>query len=80
MLTYDYFCEANGQTITVRHSITKKLFTWGELCEAAGTDLGETAANSPIERLIGCGNVMIKGKTPPPAPKGGSCGGGCACH
>ncbi len=50
---YDYFCETNGKTVQVRHSATVRLKTWGEVCEAAGTDAGKTPLDAPVVRLIG---------------------------
>ena len=32
MITYEYRCDANDTTLTVRHSINEKLESWGELC------------------------------------------------
>ena len=32
MITYDYHCDANGETITVSHSIKETLTNWGQLC------------------------------------------------
>ena len=52
MITYDYHCDANGQTITVCHSIKETLTTWGDLCSLADHCLGETPQQTPIRRLI----------------------------
>ena len=73
---YEYHCGSNGQTLEVRHGMNERLTTWGEVADRAGTDLGETAAEAPVERLISA-----------PVPLNGSgkdadfqgCGGGCAC-
>ena len=52
MPRYDYECEKNGRTVEVRHGIHEKLTTWGEVCECAQIDPGDTPANTPVERLI----------------------------
>ena len=36
MPTYDYYCPANARTLEVRHSMSEKLSTWGELRARAG--------------------------------------------
>ena len=54
---YDYFCPKNKQTIEVKHEISIKLKTWGELCELSKTDPGITPLNSPVERLISAPEV-----------------------
>ena len=40
MITYDYHCDANDTTLTVRHSIKETLATWGELCARANQHPG----------------------------------------
>ena len=86
MPTYDYYCSGNGKTIEVFHGISRKLETWGELCELAGEDVGETSSDSPLERLLGTGILIDSrgGKEPGPGPAaaGGGCSrpGGCGCH
>ena len=84
MPTYDYFCPGNGKTLEVFHGISRKLETWGELCEVAEEDAGETRLDSPIERLLGIGTLIDskKRKDPGPGPSGGGCAhlGGCSCH
>ncbi|MEC9352344.1 MAG: zinc ribbon domain-containing protein [Planctomycetota bacterium] len=84
MPTYDYFCPGNGKTLEVFHTITRKLETWGELCELAGEDAGETLLDSPVERQLGIGTLIESKATPAPgpSPSGGGCArpGGCGCH
>ena len=83
MPNYDYFCEANGQTIEVSHPVTDKLLTWGELCECAGIDPGETPTDSPIKRLLNGGAIAgsKQQSTFTPAAtrrdSGHTCGPGC---
>jgi predicted nucleic acid-binding Zn ribbon protein len=52
MPSYDYHCPANGQTLTVTHSIRDTLNTWAELASIAGVEPGNTPATAPVERLI----------------------------
>ncbi len=74
MITYDYHCDANETTLTVRHSIKETLATWGELCALANQKPGDTPPETPVRRLFGSGNVMLTGT------RGcTSNGGGCAC-
>ena len=68
MPRYDYECEKNGWTVEVRHGIHEKLTTWGEVCERAEIDPGDTPLNTPVERLISApslafpkGNSELKG-------------------
>ena len=41
MITYDYHCDANGETITVSHSIKETLTNWGQLCSLANHHMAE---------------------------------------
>ena len=52
MPSYDYRCAANDRVVEVRHRMSEKLTTWGEVCTRAGIDAGDTAADAPVERLI----------------------------
>lgn len=52
MPAYDYYCEENGQTIEVVHTIDTKLQTWGEVCYAAQQPLGDTDPMTPVRRVI----------------------------
>lgn len=71
MITYDYHCDANETTLTVRHSIKETLATWGELCALANQNPGDTPLETPVRRLFGSGSVMLTGTR--------SCTSGCAC-
>jgi len=80
MPTYDYRCEANGQVLEVSHSMRETLRTWGELCERAGADPGDTPLDSPVQRLATGGNLISSenlgsGSAPPTCGAGG-CGTG----
>jgi len=71
---YDYYCEANGQTVEVYHDRHTKLMTWGEVCQYANRDLGKTPANAKVVRLMNRITPMIfrvKGldKDAPPGDK-----------
>ncbi len=52
MPRYDYYCDANGQTIEAFHSIKIQLSSWGELCAAVQIDPGDTPVNTSIRRII----------------------------
>ncbi len=52
MATYVYLCDANDAEVEVTHSMSEDLETWGELCERAGRELGDTPANAPVQRKI----------------------------
>jgi hypothetical protein len=79
MPSYDYRCAANGRVVEVRHSMSEKLTNWGEVCEKAGIELGDTAAETPVDRLI-TGGALVSNSTlsNPEAPSCGTggCGGG----
>ena len=57
MPLYEYQCETNGQLVEVVHRMSERYETWGELCEAAGRELGDTPADAPVQRLIGTGSL-----------------------
>ena len=79
MPTYDYRCEANGRVVEVRHGMNEVLETWGDLCDRAQVERGDTAADTPVKRLITGGNVVSSSAlSNPEAPSCGSggCGGG----
>ena len=77
MPSYDYRCTANGRVVEVRHPMSEKMTTWGEVCARAKIDAGDTAADAPVERLITGGSVVSSSAlSNPEAPNCGS--GGCA--
>ncbi|HHO67554.1 MAG TPA: zinc ribbon domain-containing protein [Gammaproteobacteria bacterium] len=79
MPTYDYVCEANGRVVEVKHRMSETLSTWGELCQRAGVDCGDTPADAPVQRLATGGQVVSSsslGDSAPPCAAGGCCGGG----
>ncbi len=82
MPTYDYRCDANGQVVEVRHSMSERLTTWGELCTLAGLEPGATPPDAPVERLITGGQVVRSsslGDAAAPACAAGPCCGGGRC-
>jgi hypothetical protein len=76
MPSYDYRCNANGRVVEVRHSMHDKLTTWGEVCQKAGLEPGDTATDAPVERLISGGGIVSSASLSNPEPPCGS--GGCA--
>jgi hypothetical protein len=84
MPTYEYYCEANGKTIEVIHSMSCELETWGEVCELAELDVGDTPKDSPVIRQLSAISSLIpKGGGEPRGGSGSGCcgggGGGCGC-
>ena len=82
MPSYDYRCEANGQVFEVKHSISQKVSTWGELCEVGNIDPQDIAADVSVKKVISTGGVVksssLKNPEAPPCMTGGGCsGGGC---
>lgn len=73
---YEYHCPTNGRTLEVRHAMTEHLGTWGELCERAETDPGDTPSGSAVVKLMSAPAAVGSGpeSAGPPA-----CGPGCAC-
>jgi len=83
MPTFDYFCPANGRSVEVLHGMSTTLETWGDVCDAEGIDPGATAADTPVEKLLGTGMVLTNSRADlkdcvGPPPQGGCCGGGCS--
>ncbi len=84
MITYQYHCPTNQQTLEVQHSMREALRTWGEICARTGHDLGKTPAETPVERLISGGlHVSVAGGTSPSSsllPMAGCCGSPASCR
>ena len=80
MPTYDYLCEENGRQVEVRHRMSEEIHDWGELCEKAGIDCGDTPANAPVKKLATGGQPVRRSSlgsgTAPACNTGGCCGGG----
>ena len=83
MPKYDYYCEANDQVVEVNHPMRERLHTWGEVCERAGLDRGDTPFDAPVKKLITGGGVVRSGvlKNPeaPPCQSGAPCCGPGTC-
>lgn len=82
MPTYDYHCATNQKTLSVQHSMKEKLANWGELCQKAQQEPGDTPLNSPIERVISGGIALPIPSAIPQLPMAGCCGNptGCGHH
>jgi len=80
MPTYDYRCETNDKVVEVSHRMSESISTWGELCERAGIDLGDTPSNTPVKKLATGGNLVSRSSlgsgTEPACNTGGCCSGG----
>jgi len=79
MITYDYHCDANGETLTVSHSIKETLTTWGDLCSLANHRMGETPPFAPVRRLIVCEESKPDDSELSMFSKSKTSGGGCGC-
>lgn len=75
MPTYDYRCDANGRVVEVKHAMSDSLGTWGELCERAGIDAGDTPPEAAVSRLSTGGQVIGAERLGNPEP----CGASTAC-
>ena len=81
MPTYDYYCENNGKTVEVSHRMSERMGSWGELCERAGIEPGDTPEDTPVRKLISGGAVISSGSlsNPEPACSTGACCPGGVC-
>lgn len=79
MITYDYHCDANGETITVSHSIKETLTNWGQLCALANHHMGQTPPFTPIRRLISCEETKPDESALSMFSKSKPSGGSCSC-
>ena len=81
---YEYRCAANGRTVEVRHAMSERLETWGQVTAAAGLERGETPVDAPVERLMSMASVghaeHASSSSAGPGPGFGGCGPGCRCH
>ena len=80
MPTYEYYCEENGQSVEVIHSMNEEMITWGELCSRAEIDCGETPSNTNVARKLSAISLLGKKHETTPQGGGGCCGGGCGGH
>jgi predicted nucleic acid-binding Zn ribbon protein len=59
MPAYDYYCESNGQTVEVVHTINASLKTWGEVCYVAQISLGDTDPLAPVRKVISAPAIAV---------------------
>lgn len=80
MPTYDYRCETNNRVVEVNHRMSENLTSWGELCERAGLEPGDTPPSAPVHRLATGGNLVSSlGSGAAPACSTGACCPGGVC-
>ncbi len=77
MPTYEYYCEENDLTVEVIHGMDDSISTWGDLCDKAGIELGETPQNTAVTRKLSA--ISLLPKKGSKGDSGGCCGGGCGC-
>jgi len=58
MPLYDYFCPSNNQKLEVSHGMNVEVLTWGQLCEIAKCEPGETPENAIVHRLLSAPRLM----------------------
>jgi hypothetical protein len=86
MLTYQYQCPNNGEVLEVRHRMSERIETWGELCARLERELGATPAAAPVERVISGGLMAsVNGGTARSTEMnlpiaGGCCGSPSSCR
>ena len=76
MPTYEYLCEANGQVVEVRHKMTERLETWGDLCLRADLSPGKTDPTAPVTKLVSAGFIGTAGGGGEPVCEAPTCGSG----
>ena len=59
MPIYDYFCPSNNQPIEGMHSYTHEITTWGEVCQLANCDLGDTPKDALVRRVVSAPMLSI---------------------
>ncbi len=81
MPTYDYRCETNGRVVEVMHRMNDQMHNWGDLCDKAGIEPGDTPPEAPVTRMATGGNVISStssgGDAAPACGMGGCPGGMC---
>ncbi|MFG0247565.1 MAG: zinc ribbon domain-containing protein [Phycisphaeraceae bacterium JB051] len=77
MPIYTYHCPASGKEVDVQHGMNQRLTTWKQVCDTAEIDPGSTPGDTPVERLITGGYMLIK-RPGQAMHTGGCCGlNGC---
>jgi hypothetical protein len=61
MPAYDYRCSSNGRVVEVTHSLRELMGCWGEVCERAGIELGDTDYDAQVYRIVKAEQNMIDG-------------------
>ena len=59
MPLYDYFCPSNNRQLEVMHSISQEVKTWGEVCQLANCDPGDTPVDAPVRRVVSAPMLSI---------------------
>jgi len=59
MPRYEYFCEENQQTVEVSHPMDHVVKTWGEICQLAAMEPGQTPTDASVKKLISRPNIAI---------------------
>ncbi len=68
-IDYEYFCEANGRSVSVRHGISQEIKTWSELCSLSGEELGGTDPAASVSRKIFGGILSLERRVSKEAPQ-----------
>ena len=79
MPTYDYHCEQNSRTVSVQHSMKEQIRNWGELCQRAQVEPGQTPATASVERIISGGIALPIASAAPALPMAACCGKPSSC-
>ena len=81
MPSYDYRCEANGKVYDVKHRMSERISTWGDLCRVGNMDAEGISLDTPVTRILSTGGVVksssLKNPEAPPCMSGGGCQGSC---
>ena len=78
MPSYDYHCAADGRTVEVKHPMSERVRTWGELCALAELSLESTPAHAPVaKQLTAIGIAGGSSVAALPTPSGACGSGGC---
>lgn len=59
MPVYEYRCDDNGQTVTVKHGMDYVIRNWGELCFAAQVPMGDIDFEAPVRKLMSAPAISI---------------------
>ncbi len=59
MPIYDYFCPSNNQKVEVWHSLNQEVKTWGDVCQLAKIELGNTPEDATVRRLFSAPRLVM---------------------